>query len=219
MRTKILSIVDVVHSNVVFQRRLRVLAEAIAEVIPDDASILDIGCGSGHLGERIARLRSAKIEGIEVKPRSNCRLPYRGFDGQRLPYPDASFDVCLLVDVLHHAASLRQLLNESARVARRCVVIKDHIYESRIDFGILRFMDWVGNAPHGISLPYNYQNYDQWMRHFSACGLNVENWKEKLPLYPFPFSLIFSRRLHVVALLTKGVGRLSRSSTIHGKTA
>src|SRR5690242_6086848 len=191
------------HRALVFGRRARVLAEALAPLIPAEArSVLDIGCGDGTIAHLIAERRpELAVEGVEVIPRPSCRVPCRAFDGSKLPFPDRSFDVCLFVDVLHHTTDVTQLLHEAARVSRTCVVLKDHLSESSFDHATLRAMDWIGNRPHGVTLTYNYQSRTQWHEHFSACGLRSAEFSTELPLYPFPFSALFGRKLHFVAQL------------------
>jgi hypothetical protein len=95
------------------------------------------------------------------------------------------------------------LLCEACRVSGRFVLIKDHLSENGFDFKTLQFMDWVGNRPHGVILPYNYQNRGQWDKHFLATGLRVKDWQTRVPLYPFPFRALFGRQLHFIALLEK----------------
>jgi hypothetical protein len=112
----------------------------------------------------------------------------------------------MFVDVLHHAPNsqgITRLLAEACRVSRRFVLIKDHLSESGFDFKTLQFMDWVGNRPHGVVLPYNYRSRDQWNQYFSLAGLNVHDWNDRIPIYPFPFSALFGRRLHFIARLEK----------------
>ena len=193
------------HRALVFGRRARVLAGALAPLIPAEArSVLDIGCGDGTIASLIAERRpEIAVEGVEVSPRSMCRVPCRAFDGAKLPFADLSFDVCLFVDVLHHTTDVTQLLREAARVSRTCVLLKDHLSESSFDHTTLRAMDWVGNRPHGVTLTYNYQSRIQWQEHFAACGLQSTQFSTDLPLYPFPFSLLFGRKLHFVAQLVK----------------
>jgi len=192
------------HQAFVAQRRTRVLAEVLAAWIPQRASVLDIGCGDGTIGSLIATLRpDVSIQGVEYMLRPECKIECHPFDGSRLPFPDNSFDVCLFVDVLHHTQDPAALLREAARVARSFVLLKDHVDEGAFDNPILRFMDWVGNRPHGVVLTYNYQSRKQWSEHFSVCGLREERWTIDLPLYPWPFSLIVGRGLHFVALLSK----------------
>jgi SAM-dependent methyltransferase len=193
------------HRTLVFDRRTRVLSEALAAQIPRQASVLDIGCGDGTIGSLIARLRpDIKVDGVEVMARPECKIPCQTFDGTTLPLADNSFDVCMLVDVLHHTEDARILLREASRVSRSFVLIKDHLDENFLDNWTLRFMDWVGNRPHGVRLTYNYQSRSQWSSHFSECGLQETSWTTQIPLYTRPIHLVAGRGLHFISLLRKG---------------
>jgi SAM-dependent methyltransferase len=192
------------HQAFIFQRRTRVLAEALAAQIPRNASVLDIGCGDGTIASLIARHRpDISIQGVEFLARPECKIECRAFDGVSLPFADTSFDVCLFVDVLHHTQDPAILLCEAARVSRSFVLLKDHLDENFFDDAMLRLMDWVGNRPHGVVLTYNYQSRREWEEHFSKCGLAEASWTSKMPLYPLPFNLLVGRGLHFVALLRK----------------
>jgi SAM-dependent methyltransferase len=192
------------HQAFVFPRRTRVLSELLAGLLPPDAAVLDIGCGDGTIGNSIARLRpDVCVRGVEFLTRPGCQIECRSFDGSSLPFPDASFDVCLSVDVLHHTQDPNVLLREAARVSRSAVLLKDHLDENFIDNATLRFMDWVGNRPHGVGLTYNYQSRKRWEEHFLRCGLTVVHWSTEVPLYPPPFSLVLGRGLHFITLLKK----------------
>jgi SAM-dependent methyltransferase len=202
-----LSLLKRAHGGAVHGRRVRVLAEALAPKIPAGSSVLDIGCGDGTLAGLVMRRNpSVSIRGIEFAPRPDCLIECAAFDGATIPHPADSFDVCMFVDVLHHAPDaqgIARLLSEACRVSRRYVLIKDHLSESFFDFKTLQFMDWVGNRPHGVVLPYNYQSRAQWNSFFSEAGLAIRDWNGSVPLYPFPFSAVFGRGLHFVALLEK----------------
>lgn len=197
------------HNVFVHQRRVRVLAEMLAERIPPPCKVLDIGCGDGTIGQLIAERRPGlAVEGVEVAPRPGCKIPCAPFDGKMLPFPSDSFDACLLVDVLHHTTDVAALLCEAARVSRRLVLLKDHASEGSLDAATLGFMDWVGNRPHGVGLTYNYQSRSQWKQHFEACHLRELSCEFEIPLYPAPFSWIVGRKLHFISVLEKTGGRV-----------
>lgn len=199
-----MGVVGKVHSSVVFGRRVRVLAQALAEAIPCGGELVDVGCGDGSVGRALGELRSdLDIQGFEVLVRSDCHIPVEPFDGGAIPLGDDAVDFVMMIDVLHHTDDPSLLLGEAARVARRAVVIKDHDLRGLLARPTLRFMDWVGNAHHGVALPYNYWTPAQWSAAFSRLGLVVAERRGDIPLYPFPASLLFGRKLHFIARLER----------------
>jgi SAM-dependent methyltransferase len=195
--------IGALHSTFIHQQRVDILAGHLASLIPRDATVLDVGTGDGLLAAEIGRRRSdLDISGIDVLGRKNTHISVSGFDGVTITSPDRSVDVVLFVDVLHHTVDPRVLLMEARRVARRAVVIKDHTCNGILAGRTLRLMDWVGNAPHGVVLPYNYWSSEQWHHAFMDLGFNASVWKQELRLYPVPVRWIFDRYLHFIAVLT-----------------
>jgi hypothetical protein len=109
----------------------------------------------------------------------------------------------MFVDVLHHSCDPLAILRDAARVCRTFILIKDHLAENTLDHMTLRFMDWVGNRPHGVELPYNYLSGQEWQELYAGAGLKEARVDRSIPLYPFPFSRVFGRNLHFIALLKK----------------
>jgi len=197
-----MSLLDSIHGRHVFQRRVRVLSRHLAEVLPADASVLDVGCGDGLIAKRILEQRpDLQLRGLDVFIRPQTHVPVDRFDGHTLPYADQSVDCVMFVDVLHHTEDPAHLLREAARVARRAVVLKDHARDGLLAGPTLRLMDWVGNARHGVVLPYNYWTKQRWHRTFAELGLKVGIWRDRLRLYPFPLNLFFERQLHFITRL------------------
>ena len=200
-----MSLVGGLHANLVFGRRIRVLARHIAPLLPRDASVLDVGCGDGLLGRTIRTLRpDLALTGMDVLVRPRTHIPVQEFDGLTLPLDKMAVDVVLLVDVLHHADDPMRLLKEAARVARQAIVIKDHVQASWLDRQTLRIMDWTGNAAHGVALPYNYWTAKEWTLALQRIGAAIDTWKTDLDLYPWPASALFGRNLHFVARVGAG---------------
>jgi SAM-dependent methyltransferase len=196
------AVLDAVHGGMVHTRRVARLGSLIADRIPRNATVLDVGTGDGQLAARIHWLRpDIAISGVDVLERPHTAVAVQLFDGTHLPFGNASFDAVTCVDVLHHAVDASQLLRECARVARQVVIIKDHLREGFLAAGTLRFMDWVGNARHGVRLPYNYLSRREWQGLIETGGADVQGWEERLGLYPPPFSWLFGRHLHVLMTL------------------
>lgn len=196
--------IDRYHEQHVFGRRIRVLAGHFAELLPQNASVLDVGSGDGSLAASILQRRpDLRIEGVDVLVRPSTAIPVRAFDGTNLPFADGAYDAVMLCDVIHHITDARPLLREVTRVAKQQVAIKDHFCESWLDLQTLRFMDWVGNARHGVALPYNYWPRRQWMDTFRELGLTVETMREDLHIYNAALDLLFGRSLHFAVSLSR----------------
>src|SRR5262249_21303406 len=135
-----------------------------------------------------------------VLVRPTTHIPVKPFAGTNIPHPDASFDAVMFVDVLHHTDDPNVLLREAKRVGRT-IVLKDHFRDGVLANETLRFMDWVGNAHHGVVLPYNYWPRATWDAAFRALAMKPVDLRVELGLYPFPASLIFERGLHFVTRL------------------
>jgi 2-polyprenyl-3-methyl-5-hydroxy-6-metoxy-1,4-benzoquinol methylase len=91
-------------------------------------TILEIGAGDGAILQRLAELGFGdKLYAVEISKSGVEAIQLRGipglaearlFDGYRLPYDDATFDVAILSHVVEHVEFPRQLLYEASRVAR-----------------------------------------------------------------------------------------------------
>lgn len=192
----------VLHDSMVHSRRVRVLQTHLLSLLPDNATVLDVGCGDGLLAKQLSDGKSRiTIQGIDVVVRPETYVPVAAFDGVRIPFDDRSIDVVMFVDVLHHTEHPLTLLKEAKRVAREAILIKDHLRKGILAQGTLRFMDWVGNAHHGVMLPYNYWSESEWHNAFHSLNLTIEQWTSSLKLYPLVADWVFGRSLHFVALL------------------
>ena len=85
--------------------------------------VLDLGCGDGTFASRLTTL-GAQVTGLDPAPtalsRARAAHPQLDFvapaaDGG-LPFPDASFDTVVCVNVLQHVADTQSLLSEARRV-------------------------------------------------------------------------------------------------------
>ncbi|MBI2497633.1 MAG: glycosyltransferase [Opitutae bacterium] len=89
-------------------------------LIPPDASVLEIGCGSGEL---LSRVHAARKVGVDLSPRqiaaARARLPDAEFHvqaGETLEL-SGTFDYIIISDTLNQAADVQQLLERLHHVS------------------------------------------------------------------------------------------------------
>ena len=156
------------------QSRLRYLPPRLLAHLSDHQRVLDVGAGDGQIAQALMRGRPGlSVTGVDIGVRPGAAIPMLAYDGRRLPFADRSFDLVLLVDMLHHAEDPTAVLIEASRVARRRILIKDHYWESRWDRWLLTVSDYLGNQAYGVPLPYAFLRMEQWHALFRASGLNI----------------------------------------------
>jgi ubiquinone/menaquinone biosynthesis C-methylase UbiE len=92
--------------------------------------LLEIGCGTGHF-TRWFRDLGWRAWGLDIEPRMLARarghspgdIIYCRGDAERLPFADASFDICALITTLESTDRPVQALGEALRVSRRAVLL------------------------------------------------------------------------------------------------
>jgi len=85
--------------------------------------VLDVGCGVGMYAAAFLR-ETPHVFGIEIERERALEARGRAAGasqavGERLPFPDAAFDVVFSHEVLEHVADDRRCVSEMVRVTRR----------------------------------------------------------------------------------------------------
>lgn len=199
-----MSLIGHAHQAFIYGRRVQRLSDLLSAIVPRSCTLLDVGSGDGKLARSLLQRRpDLTIEGVDVLLRERTAIPVKSFDGTHLPYTDSTFDAVMLVDVLHHMLEPEALLRESLRVARRWLVVKDHVMRGYAAGLRLRFMDYAGNSDHGVALPYNYISEKQWKELERTLNVRVSTKISELGLYRWPLDYIFGSGLHFLALYEK----------------
>ncbi|HKQ69838.1 MAG TPA: class I SAM-dependent methyltransferase, partial [Polyangiaceae bacterium] len=94
--------------------------------------VLEVGCGTGLILERLARV-AKRAQGIDLSQGMLEKARARGLDVRQgsvleLPYPDASFDVTCSFKVLAHVEPIEHALAEMTRVTRPTGVVLAEFY-------------------------------------------------------------------------------------------
>ena len=137
-----------------------VAIEAIAQLVPHGAHVLDLGCGKGELLAHLQQHRGCTGYGVELDDAKVLACVQRGVDVLQLNldeglgmFADASFDVVLQIDTLQHLRNAETMLLETVRVGKQGIVAFPNFAYWRNRLSILR-----GRMPVNKRLPYEWYN-------------------------------------------------------------
>jgi methionine biosynthesis protein MetW len=102
----------------------RLTMQAIAELVPQGARVLDLGCGDGALLAYLQEHRGCTGYGVELDDANVLACAERGVNVLQLNleqgllgmFADQSFDVVLQIDTLQHLRNAEVMLRETVRV-------------------------------------------------------------------------------------------------------
>jgi methionine biosynthesis protein MetW len=132
--------------------------EVIAQLVPQGARVLDLGCGTGELLAYLQRTRGCTGYGVELADDNVLACAKRGVnviqlnleEGLQL-FEDRSFDVVLQLETLQHLRNAENMLRETARVGRIGIVSFPNFAHWANRMSILR-----GRMPVTRALPYEW---------------------------------------------------------------
>ena len=134
------------------------MQEAIAQLVPRGARVLDLGCGDGALLAHLQATRGCSGYGIEIDDANVIACVKRGVNVIQLNleeglalFGDASFDVVLQIDTLQHLRNAETMLQETARVGRTGIVAFPNFGHWPNRLAVL-----MGRMPVTKRLPYQW---------------------------------------------------------------
>jgi SAM-dependent methyltransferase len=167
------------------------VTRAVAAQIEHAESLLDVGCGDGSTTLKVAGIVGAtRVVGVDVLVRDKIVIDVRTYDGLHLDFADNEFEVVTLVDVLHHCSDPQKVLSECVRVARRAVVIKDHLAFGPVSRRLLYAMDVFSNIKFSVGSPGTYFDFAAWVRMVDAAGARMAAVEWPLALHELPWRLV-----------------------------
>jgi methionine biosynthesis protein MetW len=132
--------------------------QALAELVPEDSRVLDLGCGDGSMLAHLKKTRGCTGYGVEIADANVLACVKRGVNVIQLNldeglsmFEDASFDVVLQIDTLQHLRNAEVMLRETVRVGRTGIVAFPNFAHWPNRFSVLR-----GRMPVTRRLPYQW---------------------------------------------------------------
>ena len=134
------------------------IQNALAQLVPKGARVLDLGCGDGAMLAHLQATRGCSGYGVEIDDANELASVKRGVNVIQLyldeglaMFDDASFDVVLQIDTLQHLRNAEVMLRETARVGRIGIVAFPNFGHWPNRFSVLQ-----GRMPVTKRLPYQW---------------------------------------------------------------
>jgi len=138
--------------------------------LPENASVLDVGCGKGFMLYDFKRLMpELRIAGIDISQYayehalSEVKPFLRVGDAKELPYPDKSFNLVISINTIHNLglAECKQALREIQRVGRGRSFLTVDAWRNEEERK--RMTSWNLTA-------LTYMHVDEWKQLFAEVG-------------------------------------------------
>jgi methionine biosynthesis protein MetW len=132
--------------------------EVIARLIPQNARVLDLGCGDGSLLQYLSQTRAVAGYGVEIDHgnivecvRNGVNVIQDDLETGLADFGDDWFDFVILSQTLQAMRHTEVVVDEMLRVARQAIV-------SFPNFGFwrIRLAVALGNMPVSENLPYSW---------------------------------------------------------------
>lgn len=144
---------------------------------------LDIGCGNGMITQTLRQKEFActplDVANLSIFPDVEVLV----YDGLAMPFRAKEFDTALLLTVLHHTPDPILVLQETARVSKKIIIIED-IYSNKIQQYMTYAMDTLVNLGHS-SMTYQNKSDAEWKITFEELDLELVEDSSKSVLFFF----------------------------------
>ena len=144
---------------------LRPDLQAIADLVPPNMTVLDLGCGNGALLEYLIQAKRIKGRGIELSEEGVLACVRRGLSVRQgnlqeglADYPDDSFDIVILAQTLPFLDDPAMILNEMLRVGREAIISVPNWGYWRCRLHLL----FTGRIPQAPDLPDAWYDVPRW---------------------------------------------------------
>ena len=185
--------------------------KVIADLLPVNVSVLDVGCGDGSLMSHLMKEKNIKVRGLELEKENVQKCIYKGLsviegnaETELHQFPNQSFDYVVLSQTLQAFYNPEKVLRELLRVGKSVVVSIPNFGYWKVRTSLLFF----GKMPVTKTLPnswYNTPNLHMCTIKdlFNYCADNNINIKKVIGVNENHISLIKRSNLEIKNLFSK----------------
>tara|TARA_B100001093_G_scaffold93988_1_gene86148 strand:- start:1475 stop:2068 length:594 start_codon:yes stop_codon:yes gene_type:complete len=135
--------------------------KVIADLLPNNTRVLDVGCGDGSLMSLLAKEKNIEVRGLELEKQNVQECIYRGLpviqgnaETELHQFPDQSFDYVVLSQTLQAFYNPDKVLKELLRIGKSVIVSIPNFGYWKVRMSLLFF----GRMPVTNTLPYKWYN-------------------------------------------------------------
>jgi methionine biosynthesis protein MetW len=135
--------------------------KVIADLLPDNSRVLDVGCGDGSLMNLLVKEKNIEVRGLELEKQNVQECIYKGLpviqgdaETELYQFPDQSFDYVVLSQTLQAFYNPDKVLKELLRIGKSVVVSIPNFGYWKVRTSLLFF----GKMPVTKTLPNSWYN-------------------------------------------------------------
>lgn len=178
-------------------RRAKNYSNFLRNVIETKSKIIDVGLGDGTVAKQIGKDFNSKVIGIDVVDYNTTDIPLYIYDGKNINFKENSFDIALIIQVLHHCEDPIPVLKEAKRITKNKIIILEDVCTSFIHKIIACAYDFIMNIRHPVKTPFNFKREEEWTEIFKELNLKI------LEMKKYPYKEFYSPMKPILFVLKK----------------
>ena len=135
--------------------------KVIADLLPNNTRVLDVGCGDGSLMNLLVKEKNIEVRGLELEKQNVQECIYKGLpviqgnaETELYQFPDQSFDYVVLSQTLQAFFNPDKVLKELLRIGKSVIISIPNFGYWKVRTSLLFF----GKMPVTNTLPNTWYN-------------------------------------------------------------